>query len=209
MTVKASDAAGRDATDQRREDMLVAAAALIAERGFSETRIADVARRVGASPALVIYYFGTKDQLLTDALRYSDEIFYSACTGMLAETPGLRDRLERLVRMTCEPSRDDPFQGGWGLWFDLWAQAFRHPEVAKDRAEFERRWRRTIADVVRDGIAAGEIDDVDADDFATTWGVLLDGLSIQVALQDESVDFDRALALAMRFAERELGLKPA
>ena len=54
--------------------MLVAAAELIAERGFSETRIADVAERVGASPALVIYYFGTKDSLLTEALRYSEDL---------------------------------------------------------------------------------------------------------------------------------------
>ena len=41
--------------DARRDQMLAAAAQLIAERGFSDTRIADVAKRVGASPALVIY----------------------------------------------------------------------------------------------------------------------------------------------------------
>ena len=58
--------------------MLAAAAQLIAERGFSETRIADVADRVGASPALVIYYFGTKDSLLTAALRWSESAFYAA-----------------------------------------------------------------------------------------------------------------------------------
>ena len=69
-------AAGTSASappDLRREQMLRAAAELIGERGFSETRIADVARRAGASPALVIYYFGTKDQLLTEALRFSED----------------------------------------------------------------------------------------------------------------------------------------
>ena len=60
---------GEAVADVRRDQMLVAAAHLIAERGFSDTRIADVADRVGASPALVIYYFGTKDSLLTEALR--------------------------------------------------------------------------------------------------------------------------------------------
>ena len=211
MTVKASAAdTGRDPTDQRREDMLVAAAALIAERGFSETRIADVARRAGASPALVIYYFGTKDQLLTEALRYSDDIFYAACTKMLAATPGVRDRLEKLVRMTCEPDRDEPFRVAGASGSTCGPRRSGTRQVAKDRAEFERRWRRTIAEVVREGVAAGEIADVDADDFAITWGVLLDGLSIQVALQGpESVDFDHALELAMSFAERELGIASA
>jgi AcrR family transcriptional regulator len=193
-----------DIVDQRRDQMLAAAAELIAERGFSETRIADVARRVGASPALVIYYFGTKDDLLTEALRYSEERFYVACNEMLASTPGVRERLEKLVRLTCVPDGDDEIPGAWGLWFDLWAQAFRHPEIAKDRIALDQRWRDTIAGVVRDGQATGEIGDVDADSFAITFAVLLDGLSIQVALKDPVVDPDRAFAIAMSFAAGEL-----
>ena len=192
--------------DQRRDQMLAAAAELIAERGFSETRIADVARRVGASPALVIYYFGTKDDLLTEALRYSEERFYVACNEMLDSTPGVRDRLENLVRLTCVPDGDAEIPGAWGLWFDLWAQAFRHPLVAKDRLALEKRWRSTIAGVVEDGITAGEIAKVDAEEFAVTWAVLLDGLSIQVALKDPIVDPERAFGIAVTFAEQALGL---
>jgi AcrR family transcriptional regulator len=206
MTLKPDDGNPRDATDQRRDQMLAAAAALIAERGFSETRIVDVARRVGASPALVIYYFGTKDTLLTEALRYSEEGFYAACAEMLAETPSVRERLEKLVRMTCQPEEDDGGPSTWGLWFDLWAQAFRHPGVAQDRVQLERRWRSTIAQVVREGIAKREIAPVDAEEFAVIFGVMLDGLSIQVALRDEMVNADHAFGIAMQFAEQSLGL---
>jgi AcrR family transcriptional regulator len=207
MTVKAqAETGGRDATDVRRDQMLAAAATLIAERGFSETRIADVARRVGASPALVIYYFGTKDKLLTEALRYSEEGFYEACADMLASTAAIRDRLDGLVRLTLQPESEDGSYSTWGLWFDLWAQAFRHPGVAKDRVELDRRWRMTIAGVVEDGIAAGEIPPVDAEEFAVTWDLLLDGLSIQVALRDEKVSFGRASEIAMKFADDALGL---
>ena len=42
-------------------------------RGYADTRIADVAEHAGTSPALVIYYFKTRDQLLTEALRYSED----------------------------------------------------------------------------------------------------------------------------------------
>jgi len=58
--------------EQRREQMLRAALEVISERGYPDTRIADVAERIGISPALVIYYFKTKDQLLTEAIRYSE-----------------------------------------------------------------------------------------------------------------------------------------
>jgi AcrR family transcriptional regulator len=200
--------AGRDLTDQRRDDMLRAAADLIAERGFSETRIADVARRVNASPALVIYYFGTKDQLLTAALRHSEDAFYEECTRRLDAAATAREQLEIIVRLTCGPDSED-LPGTWGLWFDLWAQAFRHPAVANHRVELERRWRTLIAGVVRGAVDGGEIRRVDADRFATTWGALLDGLSIQVALKDESVGPDVAFEIAMTFAERELALPAA
>jgi AcrR family transcriptional regulator len=208
MTAKGlSDDTGRDLTDRRRDEMLEAAADLIAERGFGETRIADVARRVGASPALVIYYFGTKDQLLTDALRFSEDAFYATCTKLMAEAASVRERLETIVRLSFQADSSDV--GAWGLWFDLWAQAFRHTRVAGDRVELERRWRTTIADVVRGGVDSGEIDPVDADEFAVTWGVLLDGLSIQVALKDEMVDAAKASDIAMRFADQALSLPPA
>ena len=199
-----SEATPVGAPDVRREQMLRAAAEIIGERGFSETRIADVARRSNASPALVIYYFSTKDQLLTEALRFSEDLFYADVAGRLADLTTARDRLELLVRLTCVPPGDDETPGAWGLWFDLWAQAFRHPDVAKDRIELDQRWRDTIADVVRDGQARGELGPVDAAGFAITFSALLDGLAIQVALEDPVVDPDRAFAIAMRFAAGEL-----
>ena len=62
-------ASSRDAAgEQRREQMLRAAQDVIVERGYADTRIADVAERTGTSPALVIYYFKTRDQLLTEAI---------------------------------------------------------------------------------------------------------------------------------------------
>jgi hypothetical protein len=44
--------------------------------------------------------------------------------------------------------------------------------------------------------------------FALEFGALLDGLSIQVALEDPEVDSDVAYDIAMRFCERELDLPP-
>jgi AcrR family transcriptional regulator len=194
------------APDLRREQMLAAAAELIGERGFSETRIADVAKRAGVSPALVIYYFSTKDELLTAALRYSEQSFYEHVSATLDRTRTARDRLEMLVRTTCIPQGEGEIPGVWGLWFDLWSQALRHPEVKKDRIELDQRWRDTIAGVVRDGQAAGEIDrKVDADAFAITFSALLDGLSIQVALADPVVDPELAFTIAMGFAAKDLG----
>ncbi len=171
--------------------MLRAAAELICERGFGDTRIADVAKRAGVSSALVIYYFGTRDRLLVDALRYSEESFYEAAEKMLAEIPSLRERLSLLIKWTCVPEADNEIPGAWGLWFDLWAQAFRHDEVKAGRVELDARWRKMIVDAVEVRPSSTPMSTPGM--FALEFSALLDGLSIQVALEDPEVDSDGGL----------------
>ena len=195
---------GEVIADVRRDQMLAAAAQLIAERGFSDTRIADVAERVGASPALVIYYFGTKDSLLTEALRWSERSFYASVEEMLQKTPSLERRIEKLVSGCLPNSRQIP--SDWGLWFDLWVQAFRHPEVKKDRVELDQQWRDLITRVVQAGVDSGEIAKLDVQAFTIMWTALLDGLVVQVALDDPLVDGKRARRVALDVARKELGL---
>jgi hypothetical protein len=64
-----------------------------------------------------------------------------------------------------------------------------------------------IVDAIKSGEATDELaGTVDARMFALEFGALLDGLSIQVALEDPEVDSEVAYAIAMRFCERELDL---
>jgi AcrR family transcriptional regulator len=201
----AEPAPATEQNEARRIEMLRAAAELICERGFGDTRIADVAKRAGVSSALVIYYFGTRDRLLVDALRHSEESFYEAAEQMLAEVSSLRERLSLLIQWTCVPEGSGEIPGAWGLWFDLWAQAFRHDEIKAGRAELDARWRKMIIDA----LDSSDLTAKDKRMFALEFAALLDGLSIQVALEDPDVDSDLAYDIAMRFAERELSLPPA
>ena len=199
---------GSGTADQRREQMLRAALEVIVEQGFPKTRISDVAERAGTSPALVIYYFKTKDQLLTEAIRLSEDTWYETGTRRVALIDTAAARLEELIAMSCLPeAEDDPGapNTSWLLWLDLWAQAARHPEVAEVRRKFDERWRDTIASLVRQGQEAGEFGPVDPADFAVTMSSLLDGFAIQIALEDPTVDPGRAFELSMRFAASQLG----
>jgi AcrR family transcriptional regulator len=205
MTERAGEAA--DTADQRRVQMLRAAIEVIEERGFPDTRIADVAARAGTSPALVIYYFKTKDQLLTEALRYAEDTWYEAGTRRMAAIPSAAGRLEELIAMNFLPEADTYPTTSWLLWLDLWAQSVRLPEVASVRQKFDERWRETITAVVRAGQEAGEFGPVDADDFGLALSALLDGLAVQVALHEPSVGPARAFEVGMRFAAGQLGFE--
>jgi hypothetical protein len=56
------------------------------------------------------------------------------------------------------------------------------------------------------GQETGEFDTAaDAADFAVTLSALLDGMAVQIALEDPDVPPSRAYDLAMRFAAGQLG----
>jgi len=202
MKVQANNAG---TADQRREQMLRAAIDVIVERGYAESRIADVAERAGTSPALVIYYFKTKDQLLTEAIRFSEDTWYEAGTRRMEQIPTAAGKLEEIVAMCCLPEADTEPETSWVLWLDLWSQAARHPEVASVRQKFDERWRDLICSLVVAGQEAGEFGPVDPAEFAVLFSALLDGLAVQIALADPAVGTSRAFELAMRFAAAQLG----
>ena len=193
--------------DHRREQMLRAALEVIADRGYADTRIADVAERIGISPALVIYYFKTKDQLLTESIRFLENLWYADGQRRMAALPTAVARIEEIVAMSCLPEADTEPHSSWTLWLDFWALAARNPEVAALRQKDDERWRDMIGSVVRTGQKAGEFRALDPDNFATLLCSLLDGLAIQIALDDPVVDPERAFQLCMRFIAEQLGFE--
>ncbi len=206
MTVRASESAEAQGTaDQRRAQMLRAALEIITERGYADTRIADVAERSGVSPALVIYYFKTKDLLLTEAIRHYEDFWYTVCQRRLADLSTATERLEELVAMNCLPEEEPEPGLAWDIWLDFWAQAARNAEVASVRQKSDERWRELISSIVALGQETGEFRDIEAHSFAICLSSLLDGLAIQIALEDSEVDPVTAFELGMRFVADQLG----
>lgn len=193
-------------TQQRRLQTLEAAVEVIGERGLCETRVADVASRAGLSPALLLYYFGSKDNLLIEALTYSEDRFYLTSFHQLSGINDARVRLVRLIDLAVPPdnSRGD-VTGDWTLWVELWTRALRDEDAAVKRAALDRRWRTTIADIVREGQRSGDFSRaVDPDEFALAIAALMDGLVIQMLLDDPDIDAIKMRRLCLESAMGQL-----
>ena len=57
---------GRPRSVETRRRILIAAAAVIKERGFADVRVSDIAEAAGTSTGLVIYHFKTLDAVLIE-----------------------------------------------------------------------------------------------------------------------------------------------
>ena len=188
---------GRPRSVETRRRILIAAAAVIKERGFADVRVSDIAEAAGTSTGLVIYHFKTLDAVLIEALRLSEEEFRKAAERIIGAHDKQRDRFVELVRWVFEPEED--LLGGWALWIETWSQALRHEEIAQARADADEAWRELLKSVWdREGSA-------DADAFAQTVGAILDGFTIQVALNDSAVTPQVAIELTLRVADGIFG----
>jgi AcrR family transcriptional regulator len=201
-------AAAAGIADQRRDQMLRAALHVISERGFADTRIADIAERIGISPALVIYYFKTKDQLLTEAIRHYEDTWYAHGKLRMDALPTAAARLEEFVAMNLLPDSDDPENDSdWQIWLDFWVQAARNANVAEVRRKSDERWREVIVSLVCSGQEAGEFASIDPHPFSIFVSALLDGLTVQIALDDPVVDPVSAFELCMRYIADHLSFE--
>jgi AcrR family transcriptional regulator len=198
----------RSARD-RRQEILEAATRAITERGLADTRISDVAEAAGVSAGLILYYFGSKDRLLSEALTYSYDRFYLRTSREIRRISSAKEQLRRLIDLSVpgylpEYGKLDE----WALWIDVWARALRDPAIAKDRELLDERWRASIADIIRAGQASGEFARRDADELALRIGSLIDGLAIQVIMNDSQVTPERMRRACLEVCAREIGFEP-
>lgn len=198
-------------TDVRRQQILDAAGSVIAKRGICETRIADIADVLGVSPALILYYFPSKDRLLGEALAHQDRQFFEEVAKRAADLESARDRLTLVIEASCPTaSRLAAINDEYVLWLEMWARCRHDPELAEARQRMDHEWRQSIAEIVLDGQRRGEfIPSVDAADFAVRLSALIDGLAVQVVLGDPSVTSEKMKQLCLSSAASDLGFVAA
>ncbi|MFG1797408.1 TetR/AcrR family transcriptional regulator [Nocardia sp. NPDC049149] len=114
-----------------REDLLAAARTCIYQRGFAGTTARHIASTAGVSLAAIGYHFGSKDQLVTEALTQ-------------AIGDGIGNDLEALMRRVgAGRSLPDAFAETWSAIGEIFA---RHKEGMIASAENMIRLRRVRAD---------------------------------------------------------------
>lgn len=190
----------------RHQEILDAAARVITERGLAETRISDIAEQAGVSPGLILYYFESKDRLLAEALTFANDQFYLRTSREIRRITSAKEQMRRLIDLSVpgylpEYGRLDE----WALWIEVWVRALRDSQMAKDREVLDQRWRDQIADIIRTGQRSGEFPQKDPAELALRLGALIDGLAIQVIMNDSEITPEKMHRACMEVAAHEIG----
>ncbi|MER5492664.1 TetR family transcriptional regulator C-terminal domain-containing protein [Streptomyces sp. NPDC002490] len=187
---------------ERREELVLAAIEQIEARGVAAVRIADVAAALGVSNALVLYHFASKEKLVAAAFTHAAEADLARLRASLARRTSAVRRLRAAVRWYAPTGQAK----GWRLWIEGWAVSLREPALRAVTRDLDRQWKSAIAEVIAEGVAAGEFVCADPRATALRLTALLDGLAVQAAVYTGSVSRARLQQWVDEALAKELGL---
>ncbi len=127
--------------EARRRRVLEASVAAIAETGVEDLTLADIATRAGMSPGHMLYYFGSKDRILTETLTWSEHDLAATRQARLREQPTGPGALRWFVDLYLPAGSRDP---RWNLWAQLLARPPADPAEAAALDGLSDLWRADL-----------------------------------------------------------------
>ncbi|ROO88617.1 TetR family transcriptional regulator [Actinocorallia herbida] len=167
----------------RREEILLAALDVFAERGYTGASIAAVAERVGLSQQGVLHYFPSKDRLLAEVLRLRDERGLDVIALPGADGRITLDTVASIVEWNTE--RRGIVQSFTVLAAESVLEG--HPAAAffRERYGSARGW---MAEVVRAELGDALPGGVTPEQAAPLLFAVMDGLQLQWLLAPDEID---------------------
>ena len=169
----------------RRQQILDAAVACFARRGFHESTMLDICREAELSPGAIYRYFVSKDAIIeascSDAQETISSLFDSVDpTGIAINNIG--KLIDRFFGALTEPTAliNTRFA------IQLWAEALRSPRIATIILPVINSFRSGIESIIAEGKQQGSINaDADATGFARLLQAAYEGIRLQGAIDPD------------------------
>lgn len=175
------------------ERMLEEAMAAIAENGLAALTMSALAERLGTSGGHILYYFGSKDRLLLEALRWSEELLTGERRALLGRRLTAARKLDQFLELYLPEGPRDP---RWTLWIELWARTASNEPLKAAQEEIDESWQQDLESLLAKGVDQGRFAPMDVPARASELLALLDGLSTRVVLGQRGADRAGALERA-------------
>lgn len=172
----------RDLQEKRRRQILDAALACFARKGFHQTSMHEICTEAGLSAGALYRYFASKSELIV-AIAERDCQEFRAPLASDAEDLSFYARLAAASRSWAERLMENDR----ALIAEVIAEAARDPVLAMRLKETDAPMREALAALIRDGQARGEVDRaLNIDQAVRTVVLALDGIAIRFLVSGET-----------------------
>jgi AcrR family transcriptional regulator len=132
-----------------REALIEGAKTCLMEKGYNRTTARDIATAAGVSLAAIGYHFGSKDDLLNEAMRQAlDEWGVQVGTAMaagLGSDAGARERFVETWRLAVGTLSTPSTRALWTTQFEVLSAGTSQPALLKELSELQGEAREGLA----------------------------------------------------------------
>jgi AcrR family transcriptional regulator len=138
-----TDGRVRSLSGEKAQRIIDAMRRSVAQRGTAASTFDHVSRQAGVSRGLLHYYFGTKEQLLAEAVRRDCELRLEQLERRLSTAKTADDFIDLMAQHLQETVREDP--DFVTLLFELFTLSRRNADIAVEYAGLMRSTREHVA----------------------------------------------------------------
>jgi TetR/AcrR family fatty acid metabolism transcriptional regulator len=162
---------------ERRLTLLKSAFREVAEKGFSEVTLDDIARRAGVSKGVTLYYFDSKEDLFRELFSWLIDSIHGRMRDAVAKEPDPVGKVRALVALIFpSPSKNRAF---FRAFVDFCGLAARREPFREVNERFYAGCRQIDGGIVEEGIRKGVFVLRDPKEAGSTMRAIFDGLMMQ------------------------------
>lgn len=162
--------------DRPREQVLATTLEMIAEQGLGKVTIASLAARLETSGGHLLYYFGTRNGLLLETLRWSESQYAEQRAPLVERAASGAGDLGTVLEFAGVFLPVDERDPRWMLWLELWARAPYDAELAAAQRELDDHWHDDLVTVLRACLPAA----TDPEGLSARLRAMWDGFAIAI-----------------------------
>jgi AcrR family transcriptional regulator len=130
----------RTVNEERPEELLTAILKYLLQHGLSDLSLRPLAKAVGSSPRVLLYYFGSKEKMITEILAILRERQRALYAG--PEPEDFSEGCHATWKHMTSPRSEQLFR----LYFEAYGVALRHPQLYSDFLHSTvEDWLKTLA----------------------------------------------------------------
>src|SRR5512132_657837 len=175
---------------ERRKALLKAAFREVAERGFSNVTLDDIAARAGVSKGITLYYFDSKEELFRELFGWLIDSIHARMRDAVAAEKDPVAKVRALVALIFpSPSKNRAF---FRAFVDFCGLAARRDAFREVNERFYAGCREIDGGIVSEGMRRGMFPVRDPKEAASTMRAIFDGLMMQwLAEREPETSFDK------------------
>lgn len=184
----------------RRQQIVDTAIETIAQKGFSQTTLSDIAERAGVSTGVITYHFKNKADLIEQSIKKLLEAPNAYVISRLEGQLTYRDRLQTYIIANIDFMREHRSHSAALIYTfgSVGADQARHRIVVRQHAKI----RKYLTKLLKLGQEAGEFGPFQAEALAQIVFSALEGIMLQWVLDEEGVDLSQCSDELIQIAER-------